>query len=121
MAQVRVPRLCKDCRHFVNDSSTFSLKYGKCALTSRTTSAKVDPVDGTQIKQTRELSYASLARGPYGECGADGALYDHEADARIRFRNAWLAPMIDTAKLVTFAVAYVIVWVVSLDSIARAF
>lgn len=112
-------RLCKDCRHFLNDYGGLGLKYGKCALTSRTTSPKIDPVDGARLGSTRELSYASLERAAYGECGIDGALYEYEADARVRFRNAWLAPLLDNSKWAAFALAYAVCLIAVFDMIRR--
>ena len=73
-------RLCNNCRHFRNDVSNFQ----KCTL--RKTSPKFDPVNGKTIPPKYE--YASVMRLAHEDCGADGALYEFEADPMKRTWNA---------------------------------
>ena len=87
-------RLCKNCRHFTNDHIV-GPKYGKCALTLRMIAPTVNPVDGAHVGPVRELMFASTQRGVHGDCGEEGILYEHEADALVRFRNAWQVPVTD--------------------------
>jgi hypothetical protein len=113
------PRLCKNCRHFINDSIT-GPKYGKCVLTSRMTQPTVDPVDGAHVGPIRELQYASVERGVYGDCGEDGDLYEHEADMLVRIRNVWKVPVTDVAKFAITYFVYLVCTLLIMKALTRA-
>ena len=101
-----VTKLCKNCRHFVNDSLLlWTPKYGKCLLARTDTQQTTDPVDGRIIAPTVSFSYATTER-KWGTCGEEGLRYEREPDGMQALRNVYAAPALGTAKGTLLTAAY---------------
>jgi hypothetical protein len=91
-------KLCKNCRHFVNDSLLlWSPQSGKCRLARTDTPQTNHPVDGRIVAPTVSFSYAIIER-KWGKCGEEGLLYEREPDRMQALRNLYAAPALSAAK-----------------------
>ena len=100
-------KLCKNCRHFVNDSVTlWTPKYGKCRLARIDTPQTTNPVDGRVVAPTVSHWYASTERGKWGKCGEEGLLYEREPDRMQALRNRYAAPALSAAKCTLLIAAW---------------
>lgn len=80
--------ICKNCRHFKNESLG-GTSYGKCRLTIKYFPSRIDPVKGTTIPPTSNMTYAFIERDSFmgDRCGPDGKLYEYESDYKKRIWN----------------------------------
>jgi hypothetical protein len=107
MSSAAATKLCKHCRHFVNDSMLRSPKFGKCRLTRSDTAGRIHPVDGRVVAPTVSHSYASTERSKWGACGEAGLRYEREPDGLQALRNAYAAPALGAAKGALLVAAWV--------------
>jgi hypothetical protein len=102
-----VIKLCKNCRHFVNDSPLlWSPQFGKCRLARSETPQTTDPVDGRIVNPSVTFSHATTERKWGTACGMDGLRYEREPDNMQVLRNMYAAPALGAAKNTTYVAAW---------------
>jgi hypothetical protein len=67
------PKLCINCKHFINNSN--SPEYGKCSLFVKEEDTRDYLVTGLKGIAIKEYSYCSTARWHDNMCGEEGKMY----------------------------------------------
>jgi hypothetical protein len=67
------PKLCINCKHFIDDSDSPS--YGKCSLFVKEEDTRDFLVTGIKGMVTKEYHYCSTSRWHDGMCGEEGKMY----------------------------------------------
>lgn len=81
------PKLCTNCKYFINHHIPIVTKYGYCRLTRTIIQDIVDPMSGQVVLSYNKYNYASHERGLGGSCRPEGLLYQHEPDVFQRLVN----------------------------------